>query len=121
MISPVFAALNASAPVKALLGSKPLRLFPWGAAPENVTKPYATYGIFNGSPENYLGNLPDIDRQGTEINIWASTGKDCEDCYNAIKAVLEPLGHLLNFQLSIKDPETQLYTARMEFDFWTPR
>lgn len=121
MIPHVFQTLNSSSAVKALFGSKPLRIFPWAQAPEKVTKPYATYAIFNGDAENYLGNLPDIDRQGTQFDIWAENGKSCEDCFIALRDALEPLGHMVSFQQAVKDAETQLYNARLEFDFWTPR
>lgn len=118
MMSPVFNILNNSAPVKALLGTSPLRVFPWGQAPPNSVKPYATYGVFNGNPENYLDCPADIDRLGTQIDIWASSGRSCEDCFNAIRTALEGIGHLIGFQSALRDSETQLYTARMEFDFW---
>ena len=121
MMPPIFQTLKATAAVTALLGTKPLRFYPWGQAPQNPTKPYATYGVFNGNPENYLDRTPDIDNMGTQIDIWATTGKSCDDCFIALRDALEPLGHMITFQSATKDPETQLYTARMEFDFWTPR
>lgn len=121
MISPVFEALNASSVVKSLLGNKPLRVFPWGEAPQNVAKPYVTYGVVNGTPQNNLDCPPRIDQLGTDIDIWALTGRSCEDCYKAIRDVLEPLGHMTRFHSLIRDPETKLYNIKLEFDFWTGR
>lgn len=121
MTSKVFPILNADSAVKALLGSKPLRVYPWGQAPQNVQHPYATYGVFSAQPENTMDTEPQIDNQGTQIDIWAHTAKSCDECFVAIRNALESSGHMINFQMSVRDNETQLFTSRMEFDFWTAR
>ena len=61
MYPPVFATAVASPAVTALLGTNPTRLYLFGEAPQNVIKPYAVWQTVAGSPENYLGTLPDID------------------------------------------------------------
>jgi len=113
--------LLASPAVVLLLGSKPLRFFPWSEAPEKTVKPYATYGTYSGAPNNYLATTADIDGLGTQIDIWSETVASCEDCFEAIRDALEPIGHLTSFQGVTRDPETRLYNARMEFDFWQAR
>jgi uncharacterized protein DUF3168 len=61
---PVFTVAAAASAVTALLGTAPVRLYPAGKAPQGVAKPYATYQLAYGSPENYIGTLPDIDQAG---------------------------------------------------------
>lgn len=117
----LFTILNASTSVKALLGSAPLRVYPWGRAPQNAALPYATYGVFNGNPENYLGQVPDIDNAGTQVNIWAKTGASCDACFLAVRNALEPNAHMTSFATPDLDAETDLYTARLDFDFWEAR
>lgn len=117
----LFPILNASAPVKALLGSNPLRVFPWGRAPQNVAKPYVVYGVYNGNPENYISNAPDIDNKGTQIDIYADTGASAESVFSAIRGALEPYAHMTSFATPNLDADTNLYTGRMEFDFWDER
>ena len=122
MMNPnIFALLNASNSVKALLGASPLRVFPWGRAPQNVQKPYAVYAVYSATPENYLGSPPDIDNKGTQVNIYAETSASLEACFDAIRNALEPHAHMTNFASPDREAETNLYSARMEFDFWHER
>ena len=121
MNPPVFPILNVSIAVKALLGNNPLRVYPFGEAPESVAKPYATYSVFNGIPENYLNTKSDMDNLGTQIDIWAETAASCSECFNAIRSALETEGHLTSFSGSERDDQTRLYHARMDFDFFKNR
>lgn len=118
----IFPILKNTPAVMALLGSGGvLRFYPYADAPQNATKPYATYGVYNGNPENYLDRVPDIDNMGTQIEIWADNSTQCEAIFTVLRDTLEPLGHMTNFASTRRDFETQLYNARMEFDFWVKR
>lgn len=117
----LFPILNASAPVKALLGPTPLRVFPYGRAPTNVAKPYAVYAVYNANPENYLGQRPDIDNKGTQIEIFADTYQSLESCFLAVRDALEEEAHMTNYSTPDLDANTNLYGVRMEFDFWDER
>lgn len=117
----LFEILNNNVQVKLNLGANPLRIYPWGRAPQDVRKPYAVYAVYSGTPENYLGNLPDIDNKGTQINIYAEDHLELEGCFIAIRNALEPHAHMTNFSSPDREPNTDLYTARMEFDFWDAR
>lgn len=121
MIPPVFTILYASTPVKTLLGSSPLRVFPWGEAPENVTKPYATYIVFSGEPENTLGEAPELDNLRTQIDIWAETVSSCVSVSEAVRDALEPSAHMTSFSSSSPDIETKLFHQRLDFDFFETR
>lgn len=121
MIPEIFTILNASAPVKVLLGTNPLRVFPFGQAPQDVERPYATYSVYNGVPENTLNCPPDIDNIGTQIDVWSPDADDCITIAEAIRDALEGSAHMTNFQSLEWDDETGLYRTRMDFDFWTQR
>lgn len=121
MIPPVFDILKASTAVKALVGNNPVRVFPFGSAPQNVTRPYATYSVFNGQPENYLDQVPDIDNMGTQIDVWADSVSSCEAVSVAIRNALEPSAHMTSFSGNDRDPETRLFHCRMDFDFFEGR
>ncbi len=114
----IFTILKATPAVTALLGSNPIRFYPWASAPEKPVTPYATYGVFNGNPENYTDQAPDITRMGTQIDIWTSTAAQAQQIFNAINAALNGVGHLISYQSTNSDDTTGLYNARMEFDFW---
>lgn len=117
----IFPILNANTAVKALLGSNPLRFYPYARAPQNVVKPYAVYNVYNGNPENYLDRVPDIDNKGTQIDIYATTSESVENVFTALRDALEPQGHMTSFSTPALDADTNLYTGRMEFDFWDGR
>lgn len=117
----IFPILNANTAVKAVLGSNPLRFYPWGRAPQNVVKPYAVYNVYNGNPENYLDRVPDIDNKGTQIDLYAVTSETADSAFLAIRNALEPHGHMTSFATPVLDAETNLYTGRLEFDFWDER
>lgn len=117
----LFPPLKASTAVKDLLGYDPLRVYPWGRAPENVVKPYAVYGVYNANPENYLGTKPDIDNKGTQIDLYGETAASVNDVFVAVRDVLEVDNYMTSFSTPDLDEDTNLYHARMEFDFWDER
>lgn len=119
--SQLFTILNSDIQVKLRLGSNPLRVYPWGRAPSDVKKPYAVYAVYSGVPENYLGQVPDIDNKGTQINIYADTADSLEKCFIAVRNSLEPHAHMTNFTTPDQDADTNLFSCRMEFDFWENR
>lgn len=122
MINPkIFPILNANAGVKTLLGTNPLRFFPWAEAPQSPVKPYAVYSVYSGVPENYLGDLPDMDRKSTQIDIFAESGGSCNSCFIAIRNALESYGHMVGFNTPVLDKDTKLYRATLDFEFLEDR
>lgn len=117
----LFPILDSNSSVKSLLGSSPLRVFPWGRAPQDVKKPYGVYAVYNAIPENYLGEVPDIDNKGTQINLYADTSQSLQDCFIAVRNAIEPYAHMTSFATPDLDADTDLYSCRMEFDFWDER
>lgn len=121
MNPPIFTILNSSTAVRLLLGSNPLRIYPWGRAPSNVRKPYGVYAVYNANPENYLGQVPDIDNKGTQLNLYADTAESLENTYTAVRNALEPYAHMTSFSTPDLDADTDLFSCIMEFDFWEDR
>jgi len=130
----LFPILYASTTVKMLLGTTPpvidsagdadygvLRVFPYGKAPEGVVLPYCVYGVINAQPENYLDKVPDVDSMRTQVSIYAKTESSLSSCYTAIRDALEPSAHMISFVTPDIDADTELYSCRMEFDFWHDR
>jgi len=117
----IFSILNASTTVKAIFGSNPLRVYPWGMAPENCEKPYATYLVFSGSPANTLGENPTVDNLGTQIDVWAENGSAAVSGAEAIRDALQSTGYMLSFAFEPPDEDTNLYRQRMDFNFFEAR
>lgn len=125
MTPDIFPVLKANAPLAAKLtqtiNGKSIFKFFLGKAIQGAAAPYATYGVFNGLPENYLDRVPDMDNMGTQIDVYAGTSKDAEDIAVMIRDLLEPLGHMTDFDHAIMEPETNLWRLRLDFDFFTAR
>ena len=121
MIPPIFTLLSASSSVKALLGTSPLRVFPWGEAPQTTLKPYATYIVYSGQPENTQGETPEMDSLSTQVDVWAESVSSCVSVAEAVRDALEPYAHMTNFSSASPDEETGLFRQRMDFDFFEAR
>lgn len=117
IVANIFDTLKANAAVTAILGTKPLRVYPYSEAPQQVSAPYMTYGTIAGTPENYINQAPDVDRHLTQIDIWCDTVAQANAAYTAVRNCLEAIGHVQNFQSITRDPETKRYNARFEIDF----
>lgn len=121
MFPPVFATLYADNPVKALLGSNPMRVYPFGEAPQGVALPYAVYQTIVGLPENYLGMAPDIDSYTTQIDVYGSTLGSVRSAASAIRVALEGVAHITSLREPPRDDPTNHFRYSLDVDFWTPR
>lgn len=114
MQPPIFAAIVAHAPAFALLGGDIVRVFAFGLAPEDTTKPYVTWQVITGSPENYLANRPDIDGYTLQVDVWADDGQIARDVAAAVRDAIEPYAYIVRWGGESRDPDTRAY--RLSFD-----
>lgn len=117
MIPPIFPILSSDSAVKAILGSNPVRVYPFGEAEQGVTKPYAVWQNIAGSPENYLGDLPDADSYTAQIDIYADTSGSALDAAMAIRDALEPVAYVTSLGNTSRDSDTRDYRYSMSVDF----
>lgn len=118
MIPPLFPLISGTV---SALGTNPVRFYPHGQATQSTPKPYATWQIVAGTPENYLGNLPDIDAALIQIDVWADTQSSASTAADQIRDALEDQVHMTSFGNTERDAATQLYRYRMDFSYWVPR
>lgn len=114
MFPPVYQTISASTAVKFYLGDSPVRFYPAGEAPSKTVAPYATWQVITGVPENYLGQIPDIDQYSIQIDVWAETLTECRDIGENIRDVIEPVCHITSWRGESRQPGTRLY--RLSFD-----
>ena len=119
--APLFTTLSASNAVKTLIGSSPVRCYPHGEAPQGVTKPYVTYQQESGSPENYLGTLPDADTSVTQVDVYADTVSSARAVYSAIRGAVEPVAYVTSVRELGRDAETDNYRISFDVDWITLR
>lgn len=127
MTPPVFALAAADAAVLAALktGSGPLRVYQFGLAPQKGTPvyavPYAVWQFAYGSPENYLGDRPDTDFQGIQLDVYAATDGLARSIADKLQYAMEAGGYVTGFRGEEKDIPTGLSRSGFDVEFWTPR
>lgn len=122
MFPNIFQYVAASDPVKALIGTSPVRFWPFSMAPQKgqpgYAVPYAVWQSPYGTPENYLNQLPDIDNLAAQIDIYALTVDSARASAIAIRNAVEPYGHVVSYNGEEKDSATGLYRVGFTVEFW---
>lgn len=119
MLPPIFTWLKTTA-VQAVIGTPP-RAYRHGEAPQDTTRPYVTWNIVSGVPENELSDLPTVDRVAVQIDCWHQTDAGVETLATAVRNAIEPYGHMTNIVINLREPETKLYRIGLQFDIWLGR
>lgn len=117
MLPPVFQTLMAS-PVAGLTGG---RIYRHGSAPQNVVRPYLTWALVSGTPENTLSELPSIDRMAVQVDCWSLGDADVEQLAEAVRDAIEPVAHMTSMPIDSQEPDTKLYRISLQFDWWHSR
>jgi hypothetical protein len=119
--APIFAVLSASSAVTALIGSSPVRAYPFGEAPQDVAKPYVVVQSVGGSPENYLSETPDIDSYSVQVDVYGLTGASARAVSSAVIAAIEPVAYVTSWGPEGRDPDTRNYRKSFTTDWWVNR
>jgi len=114
MIAPIFAVCAASPAVTALLGVGPTRLYPHGEAPDGTAKPYAVWQVVSGSPINYVNGVPDTDRYGLQVDVYAETASSADAVVVALRRAIAQRAYITGFGIDTRDDDTHNY--RKGFD-----
>ena len=119
MFPPLFSIATSSASVKALLGSDPTRLFLFGEATQATPKPYAVWQTVSGSPENYLGCLPDADKLTTQVDCYGTTVSSARAVAKALSDALtaDLRCYVTQWNGETKDTETNLFRVGFDVDW----
>jgi Protein of unknown function (DUF3168) len=118
MLPPIYDILFAATAVSAIVGT---RIYPHGEAPQDVTRPYVTWFLVAGVPENALDCAPDIDRSTVQIDCWHQTSAGVVQLASAVRNAIEPHAHVTNLFLNQLEPETRLYRFALQLDYLLPR
>ncbi|GAB3099692.1 DUF3168 domain-containing protein [Aestuariicella hydrocarbonica] len=121
MYPPIFAICSVDAGVQAQLGSDQCRLYPFGLAPQGVTKPYAVWQQVSGGPENYINQRPDMDLFSIQVDCWATSADEARAVAQALRDAIEPHAHITAWYGDRRDPETKNYSYAFAVDWFTPR
>jgi hypothetical protein len=122
MYPPVYAIANASAAVKAVFGTSPLRVWLFGESPQKGSAgyavPYMVWQSINIVPENYLGDIPDIDSMTAQIDVYAATPSSARNGAQVLRDAFQQYGYVTSMREFPREPDTNLYRYQMDVDFW---
>ena len=119
MLPPIFTWLKV-APVQAIIGTPP-RAYRHADASQDATKPYVTWSIVSGIPDNQLSGLPPSDRYTIQVDCWHQTDAGVESLATAVRDAIEPFGHLTSIPINNRETETRLYRIGLQFDILQAR
>jgi hypothetical protein len=118
--APIYALAKGASAVTALLGTTP-RVFAFGEADQFTAKPYAVWQLVYGSPENKLAGVPDDDRFGIQVDVYADTSAKAREVGLALRDAFEPTGTIVSWNGESREPDTLLYRFSFTVEFMTER
>lgn len=113
---PIFEWVSGDSGIGAVLGTSPLRFYPFGEAPDQIIKPYAVWQIVGGVPENYINQTPDTDSFTVQVDCYAPVVSDARDVAEELQRILEDRGHIVEFGGETRDRETRLFRHMFRID-----
>ena len=121
ILPPIFTICKASTAVTALLGSNPVRFYPFGTAPQDVGTPYAVWQGINGQPINSLSDRPDIEDHSLQIDVYGITAEETLAVAAAIEYAIETESHITRYSDQGQDQETLKFRISFDVDWFVNR
>lgn len=121
MFAPIFEIASADTTVKNLLGTggvnDPVRLYPFGLAPQNPTYPYAVWQNVSGFPENFLAGRPNEDHYTVQVDVYGNTAASVRAVALALNNALELQAYVVRFGDEDRGDATKKYHYSFDVDF----
>ncbi len=122
MYPPIFAKVAADPGVTALLGTSPVRFYPFGQALHGVAKPYAVWQLaVGGVPYNTLSCRPGGARFRIQIDVYATSATSARQVADAIEYSIELDAHVVSYNGESIDPDTKNYRSSFDVSWIEPR
>lgn len=122
MYPPVFLIIAGDDACTTLLGTNPTRFWPFGQAPEDEQRPYATHQLIVGVPLNHISCKPGMDQFTLQIDCFAKTASGCRTLAKTIGSALEDQHAVItSWDIDEIDQPTGLYRVAFTVDFFTAR
>ncbi|WP_448129962.1 tail completion protein gp17 [Stenotrophomonas rhizophila] len=104
MVPLIQSILQASSPVRALLGD-PIRMWPQ-VAPEGAALPYATWSVVGGSPLAQLSDRPPADGWRVRLTVWGAGASQANAAAVALRDEVERRGSIESYNPTPDDDST---------------
>lgn len=115
MLPPLYARMMESEAVTDIIGT---RCYPHGEAVQDTAKPYVVWQLIAGLPDNNLSDAPSVDSLLIQVDCYHQSSTGVDTLAEAVRSVLETLGHVTGYLVNERDQETKLYRIAMQFDWW---
>lgn len=118
----IFTLIAGNPACTALLGSNPVRFYPFTTAPQAGAKPYAVWQLVNGNPHNLLACPAPLDQYTVQLDVYAKRADEARRIAVALRAALEADNHytMTNWAREDYEPDTQLYRVSFDADVYHP-
>lgn len=114
MFPPVYQALRASAAVVAIVGD---RIGAHGEVPQDTTRPYITWFVVSGEPQDQISGTPCADFDTVQIDCWHQTDAGIRALGLAVRDAIDASGVSNRLRVNLREPETKLFRVGIEADF----
>jgi hypothetical protein len=118
---PVYAVCAADSSVQSLLGTAPTRFWPFGEANPAPEYPYAVWQLVTGTPQNYLGQAPDMDSFGIQIDVYAESATSAREVAHALRSAIEAVAYVTAYIGEFRDTITRSFRYSFSADWLVPR
>lgn len=118
MLPPVYSTLRASSAVVDIVGD---RIGQHGEIEQDAARPYITWQLIGGVPENQLSDVPDTDLIQVQLNCWHATSAGVEALAEAARDAVEPYAHITGYPVDQREAETRLHWIAIQVDWWLNR
>lgn len=121
MFPPVFPILAAAAPVLALVGNDPARIYE-AEAPAQPVAPYIVWLSVDTAPEPTLDERPSTDRDTFQVDCYAATALALRQLANAVRDALEAQCVMTGVVAHERgQTEPRLFRIALQFDYFLTR
>jgi len=120
MNPPIFTIISGESDVTDLLGTDPVRFYPFGQAPDETDMPYAVWQTISGGPENHLTGVPNIDRWLIQVDVYAKRGSTARTVAEALRDAIEPEAYIVAWRGESKEGDN-IFRYSFDVEFLTER
>lgn len=121
MIAPIFPVCAASPAVTALIGTSPVRLYPFGEHDDNVVYPYVVWQNRDGDAPMYLKTAPDFDEYRLQVDVYGNTVAEAAAVAKALRDAIQTKAYISRWGTQGKDPVTKRYRYSFDVDWIVTR
>lgn len=116
MYPAIFPIIAANKDVTDLIGTDPVRFFPFDEAPQNVKTPYVVHQLAGGVPYNTL-RIPSVDRFSLQIDVYAKDQAEALAIAEAVIYAIQDYSYITGYNLNEREEETKLWRYSFNADW----